>query len=158
MVLINRSEVCKISLEVYLLFKIHFSIKFFQNGVRLGALCTGFPLGGGFAAEQFAPAWWYETAGGEERLLRWTAQQNEAPPADSNACWRRVFWRELLRWYSEFRREGNFPERKLSGFRSGGIRNMQSTSGNRFFCSCVILFTQSTMWVLCLVHFSISLT
>jgi hypothetical protein len=41
----------------------------------------GFPLGGGFPAEQFAPVWWYETARGEERLLRWTAQQNEAPPA-----------------------------------------------------------------------------
>jgi hypothetical protein len=42
----------------------------------------GFPLGGGFPAEQFAPAWWYETAGGEERLLRRVAQQNEAPPAE----------------------------------------------------------------------------
>jgi hypothetical protein len=30
----------------------------------------GFPLRGGFPAEQFAPAWWYETAGGEERLLQ----------------------------------------------------------------------------------------
>jgi hypothetical protein len=43
------------------------------------------------------------------------------------------------------------------GFCSGGIQNMQSTSGNQFFCSCDILFTQSTMWVLCLAHFSISL-
>jgi hypothetical protein len=42
----------------------------------------GFPLGGGFPTEQFAPAWWYETAGGEERLLRRVAQQNEAPPAE----------------------------------------------------------------------------
>jgi hypothetical protein len=42
----------------------------------------GLPLAGGFSAEQFAPAWWYETAGGEERLLRRTAQQNEAPPAE----------------------------------------------------------------------------
>jgi hypothetical protein len=30
-------------------------------------LSPEFPLGGGFPAEQFAPAWWYETAGGEER-------------------------------------------------------------------------------------------
>jgi hypothetical protein len=51
----------------------------------------------------------------------------------SNARWRRVFWRELLQRYSEFRREGNFPESKLSGFCSGGIQNTQSTSGNRFF-------------------------
>jgi hypothetical protein len=36
----------------------------------------------GFPAEQFAPAWWYETAGGEERLLRRVAQQNEVPPAE----------------------------------------------------------------------------
>jgi hypothetical protein len=41
-----------------------------------------FPLGGGFPAEQFAPAWWSETAGGVERLLRQVAQQNEAPPAE----------------------------------------------------------------------------
>jgi hypothetical protein len=41
-----------------------------------------FPLGGGFPAEQFAPAWCYETAGGEERLLRQVAQQNVAPPAE----------------------------------------------------------------------------
>jgi hypothetical protein len=41
-----------------------------------------YPLGGGFPAEQFAPAWWKETAGREERLLRRTAQQNEAPPAE----------------------------------------------------------------------------
>jgi hypothetical protein len=51
---------------------------------------------------------------------------------NSNAGWRRVFWRELLRRHSEFRREGNFAERKLSGFCSGGFRNTQSTSGNRF--------------------------
>jgi hypothetical protein len=42
----------------------------------------GFPLGGGFPAEQFAPAWWNETAGGEKRLLRRVAQQNVAPPAE----------------------------------------------------------------------------
>jgi hypothetical protein len=42
----------------------------------------GFPLGGGFPEEQFAPAWWSETAGGEESLLRRVAQQNEAPPAE----------------------------------------------------------------------------
>jgi hypothetical protein len=68
----------------------------------------GFPLGGGFPAMQFAPGWWYETAGGEERLLRQVAQQNEAPPAR----WRRMFRRELLRRYLELRREGN----KLSSF------------------------------------------
>jgi hypothetical protein len=38
MVLFDRSEVRQILLEVYLLFKIHFSIEFFQNGVRQGAL------------------------------------------------------------------------------------------------------------------------
>jgi hypothetical protein len=43
----------------------------------------GFPLGEGFPTEQFARAWWYETGGGEERLLRRLAQQNEAPPAES---------------------------------------------------------------------------
>jgi hypothetical protein len=34
----------------------------------------------------------------------------------STALWRRVFRRELLRQYSNFRREGYFPERKLTGF------------------------------------------
>jgi hypothetical protein len=43
-----------------------------------------FPLGGGFPAEQFAPARWQETAGGEEKLLRRTVLQNEAPPAEFN--------------------------------------------------------------------------
>jgi hypothetical protein len=47
------------------------------------------------------------------RLLLW----------NSNACWRRMFRRELLRRYSELRREGNFPGSKLSGFCSGGNRN-----------------------------------
>jgi hypothetical protein len=42
----------------------------------------GFPLEGGFNAEQFARAWWYETAGEKERLLQQVAQQNEAPPAE----------------------------------------------------------------------------
>jgi hypothetical protein len=41
-----------------------------------------FPIGGGFSPEQFAPAWWYKTAGGEDRLLWRVAQQNEAPPAE----------------------------------------------------------------------------
>jgi hypothetical protein len=39
MVLLDRSEVRKIPLEVYFfLFKIHFSIKFFQNGKHSGVL------------------------------------------------------------------------------------------------------------------------
>jgi hypothetical protein len=42
----------------------------------------GFPLGGGFPAEQFALAWWYEAAGGEERLLLRVGKQNEASPAE----------------------------------------------------------------------------
>jgi hypothetical protein len=36
-----------------------------------------------------------------------------------------------------FPQRGNFPEGKLSGFCSGGIRNMQSTSGHRFFAPAV---------------------
>jgi hypothetical protein len=44
---------------------------------------------------------------------------------------------ELLRRYSDFHREGNFPESKLSGFCSGGIRNTQSTSKNVFFAPAV---------------------
>jgi hypothetical protein len=33
------------------------------------------------------------------------------------------------------------------------FRNTHSTSGNRFFCSGGILFTQSTVWVLITAHF-----
>jgi hypothetical protein len=55
--------------------------------------------------------------------------------------------REVLRGYSDFRREGNFPESKLSDVCSSGIRNMQSPSGNQCFCSGGILFMQSTKWV-----------
>jgi hypothetical protein len=47
---------------------------------------------------------------------------------NSIAHWRRMFRRELLRRYSEIRREGNFPGSKLSGFCSGGIRNTHSTT------------------------------
>jgi hypothetical protein len=46
----------------------------------------------------------------------------------STALLRRVFRRELLRQYSDFCREGNFPESKLSGFCSGGIRNTPTTT------------------------------
>jgi hypothetical protein len=35
---LDRSEFCMILLEVYFLFKIHFKLELFQNGVRLGAL------------------------------------------------------------------------------------------------------------------------
>jgi hypothetical protein len=65
--------------------------------------------------------------GGGERLLR----------RSSTALWRGVFRRELLRLYSDFRRDRNFPESKLSSVCSGGIRNKQNTSGNFFFSPAV---------------------
>jgi hypothetical protein len=54
---------------------------------------------------------------------------------NSDARWRRMFRRELLR------REGNFPECKLSGFCSGGIRNTQSISGNRFYVAPAVFYS-----------------
>jgi hypothetical protein len=54
-----------------------------------------FPLGGGFPAEQFAPEWWYETAGGEERLLRRVAQQNEAPPQELKCSLEEDVWQRV---------------------------------------------------------------
>jgi hypothetical protein len=86
---------------------------------------------------QFAPAW-----GVRDRRRR-----GEVAPAEFYCSLEDGVRRELLRRYSDFRREGNFPESKLSGVCSGSIRNTHSTSGNRFFCSGGILFTQSTMWV-----------
>jgi hypothetical protein len=48
-----------------------FNLKFILNlnyfkmaSVRV-QFSPGFPLGGGFPAEQFAPPWWYKTTGGE---------------------------------------------------------------------------------------------
>jgi hypothetical protein len=50
MVLLDRSAVRTIPLDVYFSFKIHFKLKFFQN-VRV-RFSPGFPLGGGFPTEQ----------------------------------------------------------------------------------------------------------
>jgi hypothetical protein len=87
----------------------------------------GFPLGGGFPAEQF-----FQRGGKrpqEEKRGCSGGQRNKMRLLlrSSTALWRMVLQRELLRRYSDFRREGNFPESKLSGFCSGGIRNTQST-------------------------------
>jgi hypothetical protein len=67
---LDRSEFRMIRLR--LIFNLKFILKsnlFKMASVRVH-FSPGFPLGGGFPAEQFAPAWWYETAGGELRLLR----------------------------------------------------------------------------------------
>jgi hypothetical protein len=53
MVLLDRSEVRMIPLNVHFKFKLQLKPLFFQNGVRPGALYPGFCLGGGFTAEQF---------------------------------------------------------------------------------------------------------
>jgi hypothetical protein len=58
MVLLERSEVCMIPLDVNFEFKVHFSIDFFKMVSVWVRFRPGFPLGGGFPAEQFAPAWW----------------------------------------------------------------------------------------------------
>jgi hypothetical protein len=58
MVLLDRSEVRKGPLEVYFLFKINFKLDFFKMASVRVHFGPGFPLGGGFPAEQFAPAWW----------------------------------------------------------------------------------------------------
>jgi hypothetical protein len=86
-----------------------------------------FPLGGGFPSEQFAPAWWYETAGGEEKLLL----------RNSTALWSRVVQEELLRWHSDFRREGNFPESKLSGFAPAVFEIRSARHETGFFAPAV---------------------
>jgi hypothetical protein len=108
----------------------------------------GFHLGGGFPAEQYAPAWWYETTGGEAALAgsatKWGSSggilmlvgggcsaescsggiRNSAEKGISRGANCHV----LLWRYSELRREGSFPGSKLSGFCSGGIQNTQSTT------------------------------
>jgi hypothetical protein len=71
--------------------------------------CTGFPLQVGFPADQFAPAWWKETAGGEKRLLRRTAQQNEAPPAEFYCSLEKGGPGRTAPAVFRFRQRGEFP-------------------------------------------------
>jgi hypothetical protein len=78
---LDRSEFRMIPRFIFNL-KFIFNSNYFKMASVRVHLSPGFPFGGGFPEEQFAPAWWYETAGGEERLLRRVAQQNEAPPAE----------------------------------------------------------------------------
>jgi hypothetical protein len=78
---VDRSEFC-MRLRFIFNLKLILNSNYFKMASVWVHCRPRFPLGGGFSAEQFAPAWWYETAGGEERLLRRVAQQNEAPPAE----------------------------------------------------------------------------
>jgi hypothetical protein len=62
---------------------IHFELEFFQNGVRPGVFLPWInKLRRITRRAVFAPAGWYDTAGGEERLFWRVAQRNEAPPAE----------------------------------------------------------------------------
>jgi hypothetical protein len=64
---------------------------------------------------------------------------------NSTAVWRRVFWGELFRRYSEFRREENFPEIKRPGFAPAVFEKCRAPQETVFFCSGGIPFTQSTI-------------
>jgi hypothetical protein len=56
MVLLDRSEVRSIPLDVYFEFKNNFKIKFFFKMTSVWmCFSTGFPIGGGFPAEQLHP-------------------------------------------------------------------------------------------------------
>jgi hypothetical protein len=79
---LDRSEFRMIPLEVIFNLKFILNSNYFKMASVRVHFSPGFPLGGGFPAEQFDSAWWYKAAGGEERLLRRVAQQNEAPPAE----------------------------------------------------------------------------
>jgi hypothetical protein len=66
-------------------------------------------------------------------------QRNKMRPLmrNSNARWRRVFWRELLWRYSEFHREGNFSESKLSGFSPAVFKICRAPHETGFFYPAV---------------------
>jgi hypothetical protein len=49
------------------------------------------------------------TAGAEERLLRWTAQQNEAPPADFYCSLEEGVPKRVAMVVLEFLQRGEFP-------------------------------------------------
>jgi hypothetical protein len=101
----------------------------------------GFSLGGGFPAEQFAPAWGKKTAGApmqsalsarggsgghrdKMKLLLWS----------STALWRSFAPERIApEVSSDFRREGNFPESKLCGFCSGGIQQVHRVPQETIF-------------------------
>jgi hypothetical protein len=107
----------------------------------------GFPLGGGFPAEQFAPAWWYETGGGEERLLQRTAQQNEAPPAEFYCSLEEgVPGRTALSVFG-FPQRGEFPGKQTVWFLLRRYSKYAEHLKKPFFCSGGVLFTQSNTWV-----------
>jgi hypothetical protein len=98
----------------------------------------GFPLGGGFCVEQFAPARWYETAG-EERLLLRTVQLNEALPAEFYCSLEEGVPERVAPEVFGFPQRREFPgeqtvwcllQRYLFEIR-------RSTSGNRFFAPAV---------------------
>jgi hypothetical protein len=57
------------------------------------------------------------------------------------ALWRRVFRRELLWRYGDFRRERNFPESKLSGVCSGGIRKYAEHLRKLFFFALAVFYS-----------------
>jgi hypothetical protein len=88
----------------------------------------GFPLGGGFPAELIAPAWWYKTAGGEERLLRRVAQQNEAPPAEFLCSLEEDVPQRVAPAVFGTPQRREFPWEQTVRFCSSGIQNMQSTT------------------------------
>jgi hypothetical protein len=67
---LDRSEFRMIRLRFIFNLKFILKSNFFKMASVRVHFSPGFPLRGGFPAEQFAPAWWYETAGGELRLLR----------------------------------------------------------------------------------------
>jgi hypothetical protein len=96
----------------------------------------GFPLGEGFPAEQFAPAWWQETAGGEEKLPRRTAQQNEAPPAELNSSLEGGVLERVAPAVFGFPQRGEFPGEQTVWF---FLRQYSKYAEHHMYSSIVLL-------------------
>jgi hypothetical protein len=99
----------------------------------------GFPLGGGFPAEQFASAWRKETAGGEERLLLQSSNCSleEGVPGRTATA---VFG---------FPKRGEFPGEQTVWFLLWRYSKYAEHLRKLVFCSGGILFGQSTTWLFC---------
>jgi hypothetical protein len=70
-------------------------------------------------------------------LLRWTAQQNEAPPAEFYCSLEEGVPERVALAVFGFPQRREVSMSKLSGFCSSDIRNTKRTSGNRFFALAV---------------------
>jgi hypothetical protein len=128
--------------------KLIFHSNFFKMASILVRFMPGFPLGGGFPAEQFVVEIDRRSSSPEnyfcERWIRQTARQNEAPLAEFYSLEEGCSG-ESLSGGVRFSAERGISRRATCLVLAPAVFNRyrtQSTSGNCFFCSGSILQTR----------------